>query len=242
MLQNTSVKPAVTIRCMTCGARAKALCSALDCQDLIRLNEIAVAKTYKSGSALLEEGEESKAVFNMVSGVVRLSRLMSDGRRAVTGFLFPGDFVGLTIENTMSMTAEAVTDVEVCRMDRGRLNALFADIPKLEHRLLEMTVNELVAGRDHMVLLARKTLRERMASFLVEYTDRLQESEQNPPILKLPMSRSDIADYLGVTVETISRCLAAMAEEGLVQLLSPRRIVLLNRDRLSEIAEGEDAD
>jgi CRP/FNR family transcriptional regulator len=208
----------------------------------VRLNEIARAKTFKSGACLLAEGESTAQVFNITNGTVRLSRLLSDGRRVVTGFLFPGDFLGLTLDGVNSVTAEAIGEVEACSMDRNRLNGLFEEIPKLEHRLLEMTVGEVIAGRDHMLLLARKTLRERMASFLVKFENHLREDDEEPATLKLPMARADIADYLGVTVETISRCLAAMAEEGLIQLLSPRRIVLVDRERMVEIAEGEELD
>lgn len=242
MRQEQEFDAAITIRCMSCGARARAVCSALDCQDLVRLNEIAQTRYFKSGACILAEGENSTSVFNIVEGSVRLSRLLSDGRRVVTGFLFPGDFLGLTLDGTNSITAEAIGDVEVCRMDRKRLDGLFAEIPKLEHRLLEMTVGELISGRDHMMLLARKTLRERMATFLITFEDQLRESDEEPAVIKLPMARADIADYLGVTVETISRCLAAMAEEGLIQLLSPRRIIILDHVRMEEIAEGEDLD
>lgn len=242
MRQEQEFDAAITIRCMSCGARARAVCSALDCQDLVRLNEIAQTKFFKPGACILAEGESTSSVFNIIEGSVRLSRLLSDGRRVVTGFLFPGDFLGLTLDGTNSITAEAIGDVEVCRMERKRLENLFTEIPKLEHRLLEMTVGELISGRDHMMLLARKTLRERMATFLITFEDRLRESDEEPAVIKLPMARSDIADYLGVTVETISRCLAAMAEEGLIQLLSPRRIIILNHVRMEEIAEGEDLD
>lgn len=242
MRQEQEFDAAITIRCMSCGARARAVCSALDCQDLVRLNDIAQTKHFKSGACILAEGENSSSVFNIIQGSVRLSRLLSDGRRVVTGFLFPGDFLGLSLDGSNSITAEAIGDVEVCRMERKRLEALFTEIPKLEHRLLEMTVGEVISGRDHMMLLARKTLRERMASFLIKFENHLREDDQEPATLKLPMARADIADYLGVTVETISRCLAAMAEEGLIQLLSPRRIVLINRERMAEIAEGEELD
>lgn len=242
MRQEQDFDSAITIRCMACGARARAICGALDCQELVRLNDIAQTKNYKPGACILAEGENSASVFNIIEGSVRLSRLLSDGRRVVTGFLFPGDFLGLSLDGSNSITAEAIGDVEVCRMDRKRLEALFVEIPKLEHRLLEMTVGELISGRDHMMLLARKTLRERMATFLINFEDRLRESGEEPAVIKLPMARADIADYLGVTVETISRCLAAMAEEGLIQLLSPRRIVILDHMRMEEIAEGEDLD
>lgn len=242
MRQEQDFNAAITIRCLSCGARARAVCSGLDCQELVRLNEIARAKTFKSGACLLAEGESTAQVFNITNGTVRLSRLLSDGRRVVTGFLFPGDFLGLTLDGVNSVTAEAIGEVEACSMDRNRLNGLFEEIPKLEHRLLEMTVGEVIAGRDHMLLLARKTLRERMASFLVKFENHLREDDEEPATLKLPMARADIADYLGVTVETISRCLAAMAEEGLIQLLSPRRIVLVDRERMVEIAEGEELD
>ncbi|MFZ5609526.1 MAG: Crp/Fnr family transcriptional regulator [Pseudomonadota bacterium] len=236
-LEGQNFEAEVTVRCLSCGVRDKTLCGALECEELVHINAIATARAFAPGDRLLEEGEGTSSVYNVLGGVVRLSRLLPDGRRAVAGFLFPGDFLGLTIDVASPLTAEAVTAVETCRMERARLNALFKRYPKLEHRLLSMTMSELAAGREHMVLLARKTLRERMATFLVTFADRLAEDPAYPTLLKLPMGRADMADYLGVTVETISRCLAAMAEEGLITLLSPRRISLNAMERLRAIAE-----
>lgn len=242
MLQEQAFKANITIRCMSCDARARAICNTLDCQELLRLNDIAQAKIFRANQVILSEGESTRSVFNIVSGVVRLSRLLSDGRRVVTGFLFPGDFLGISLDGVNSVTAEAIGEVATCKMEWNKLQNLFEDIPKLEHRLLQMTVGEVINGRDHMMLLARKTLRERMATFLLKFEEYLREADSEPSTLKLPMSRADIADYLGVTVETISRCLAAMAEEGLIQLLSPRRIAILSREAVAEIAEGEELD
>ena len=127
---------------------------------------------------------------------------MADGRRQVVGFLVPGDFLGLAFGRTYVYTAEAITAVAACRFQRSRFMELLEELPALEREILGRTSNELAAAQQQMLLLGRKTARERLASFLADLAER-SDADGGP--LELPMGRADIADHLGLTIETVSR-------------------------------------
>lgn len=225
-------------QCGTCEVRHLTLCAPLDSGEMQRLVEILKAMDVPAGTRITEEGEPADHVFNVTAGSVRLYKLLADGRRAITGFLFPGDFLGLTAGKTYACSAEAMSPVRLCRFPRRRLEGLFSEMPKLERRLLAMASNELAAAQDQMVLLGRKTASEKLASFLLQLGHR-QEARQLPadPVA-LPMGRSDIADYLGLTTETVSRTITQFKTTGLISLQPRGRVALRDRRALEEYAEG----
>src|SRR3546814_7558200 len=128
-----------------------------------------------AGSSIADEGDAADHVYNATGGAVRLNNLLSDGRRAVTGFLFAGDFLGLTARDTYACSAEALTPVRLCRFPRRKLEQLFVELPNLELRLLVIASSELAAAQDQMVLLGRKLAREKVASFLLQHSPRQAE-------------------------------------------------------------------
>ena len=163
---------------------------------------------------------------------------MPDGRRQITGFVGVGHFLGLAVSDTYAFSAEAIDPVRYCRFSRPKLRTLLDDFPAMEKRLLQLASNELVAAQEQMLLLGRKTARERVASFLLAQA-RLGLVCQMPRArFALPMTRGDIADYVGMTIETISRTLTKLRSDGLIDIPNANDIVILNRPAMERIAEG----
>ena len=179
-------------------------------------------------------------VYNLTSGVMRLSKLLPDGRRQIAGFLFPGDFLGITMEDEHAFTAEAITPLKLCQFSRARFDAFVDTHPRLERRLYAIAAHELAAARQQVVLLGRKTAAERVASFLLMLDARRTSTsgEVLDGDINLPMSRSDIADYLGLRIETVSRELSALKASRLIRLTTTQTIRFVDRERLEQLAEG----
>lgn len=226
------------IACEVCEVRDRALCAALDRQEILALNAITTEVTLRPGQAVFHEDDEAHYVFNVTEGVVRLSKLLSDGRRQITGFLLPGDLVGIAMGERYAYSAEAIGAVRLCRFPTDRLRQLFERYQKLETRLLGIACDDLVAAQDHMVLLGRMTARERLLRFLVSLTQRMADRGGAPDRVHLPMVRADIADYLGLTVEHVSRTFRALADDGLIRLATATDIELANLDRIHREIEG----
>lgn len=222
------------IQCQTCGVRTTSLCAAMPESDLGRLHAIVSHTNFAAGRAIFYEGDSALNLYNVTAGVVRLSKLLADGRRQVTGFLFAGDFLGLAFEDQYSYTAEAVSDVQLCRFRRNDLTTLFDDYRDLERRLLTMASHELATAQEQMLVLGRKTAAEKLASFLAMVGARTHAEET----IQLPMTRADIADYLGLTVETVSRTFAKLVQMGLIRLQTAQTIVVRDADRLAELADA----
>ena len=193
--------------CFGCAARSSAICAVLDSDDLGHFKRSGSTVHRTAGETIFFEGDIATHVFNLTSGVMRLSKLLPDGRRQIAGFLFPGDFLGITMEDEHAFTAEAITPSILCQFSRARFDAFVDTHPHLERRLYAIAAHELAATRQQVVLLGRKTAAERVASFLLMLDARRTSSsgEVLNGDINLPMSRSDIADYLGLRIETISR-------------------------------------
>ncbi len=225
--------------CGSCGVRHMSLCHAVEDKDLARLVDLATTDTIRPGRVFIQEHDPAIEFFNVTSGTARLFKLLPDGRRQITGFAGPGHFLGLAVGPSYSFSAEAVDDMKVCRFPRPKMVRLLHDFPAVEHRLLEVAAGELAAAQEQMLLLGRKTARERVASFLL--------ARAAPPIpcgptetrLHLPMSRSDIADYLGLTIETVSRTLTRLKADRLIELHGPSEVELLDTCQLNAIAGAE---
>ncbi len=204
-------------RCAQCSARPFSICAAVPDADLTRLEALARTMRLERGETLFHEGEPATGVYNITSGAVRLSKLLADGRRQVLGFAFAGDFLGLERAAVQPWTAEALEPVTACQFDRRRFDALIAERRELETALLARASQALALANAQILLLGRKTALERVASFL----DRLPDSDParrgGGGLIRLPMTRSDIADYLGLTLETVSRTLSRLKSQGVLR-------------------------
>lgn len=225
--------------CAACGARAHSVCGAISNQDLARLAAIAVPTVVEPHHAFIAEGEPAEAFFNVTAGTARLFKLLPDGRQQITGFADTGHFLGLAVSDTYAFSAEGIGPMRICRFSRPRLRRLMDDFPALEQRLLQAACSDLVAAQEQMLLLGRKTARERVASFVVARSRQPMACRRAPlDRFDLPMSRSDIADYLGLTIETVSRTLSRLRSERLIALPRPDQVIIQNRASLERVAEG----
>lgn len=222
--------------CDICAARAQSSCAPLDPAEQARLAAIMSRVKFEPGRSIFDEGAPAEGVYTVTAGAVKVFKLLADGRRQVTGFLFPGDFLGLTHDDRYAYGAEVMTATSLCRFPRRGLEALLAEMPALEHRLLDMASHELAAAQDQMLLLGRKSARERLASFLLMLSEgQARRGEERSPV-SLPMSRADIADYLGLTSETVSRTFTQLKTQGLLQLPGEKEVSLVRPDALRSAA------
>lgn len=224
--------------CVGCGARAFSVCASLPGDDLVRLDSIAERIVLAAGDVMAREDEPAANVFNITSGAVRIYKLLPDGRRQITGFLFAGDFVGLTAGETYAFSAEAIEETTVCRFRATEYRALARERPSLEAALLSRAMHELTAAQDQLLLLGRKTARERLASFLVTMLSRDPLRPSGDNAVRLPMTRSEIADYLGLTIETVSRELTKLKTSGVIHAVSLHDLRIERPDRLKDMANG----
>jgi CRP/FNR family nitrogen fixation transcriptional regulator len=188
-----------------------------------------VLKSFDRDQEIFGEGEEAEFVYKVVSGSVRCFRGLCDGRRQISDFYLPGDVFGLDLSIERRETAEAMTEVQVTV---ARRSALAAD-PANATRLWRQTVYDLQRSQEHALTLGRRSASERVASFLVD----LAERTSTGPDLELPMTRQDIADYLGLTIETVSRTLTQLQAQGLIKVCAGRRLQLTDLQGLADLCE-----
>lgn len=224
--------------CAACTARVLGVCNAIDDSGLDRLAAVVTNHRVEAQGTFVAEGEPAEALFNITEGTVKVYKLLADGRRQITGFLFAGDLVGLSSDDEYVCSAEAGTAVSYCRFPRRGLERLLADFPRMEHGLLGIASNELAAAQSQMLLLGRKSAREKLASFLLMLSRQAERIGQAPNPVQLPMTRHDIADYLGLTIETVSRTFTRLRKDNVIALHKADEVDLLDRDALDDIAEA----
>lgn len=192
---------------------------------------IATEFSYKRDEEIYGEDEPADYVYQVVSGAVRTYKLLNDGRRQIGSFHLSGDVFGLESGSAHRLTAEAIVDTTVRLVKRRNLEAVAGKDITVAHKLWAMTACDLRHAEDHMLLLGRKTAMERVATFLLEMDRRLAVAG----MMALPMCRRDIGDYLGLTLETISRTLSQLNNQGILEFSGARQIVLRNRQRLANM-------
>ena len=224
------------VNCQHCRTRFLSICSALDSEELHDLAEIVDPRCIAARTTLFSQGEEAGSVFNVTEGMARLYKLLPDGRRQIIGFALPGDFLGLSLSDRFSFSADAVDDMRVCRMSRVKFAHQLDDKPHLLRRLHEMAANELMIAQDQLVVLGRRSAEERVAVFLLGLRKRFARIHHLSPTVPLPMSRQDIADYLGLTIETVSRTFSKLFKEKTL-LNVPDGVRILEIERLNALAQ-----
>lgn len=192
---------------------------------------VATEFSYRKDEEIYGEGEPAEYVYQVIRGAVRTYKLLSDGRRQIGAFHLAGDVFGLDPGSAHRLTAEAITDTTVRLVKRRSLEVAAGSNVKVAHHLWTMTAGDLRHAEDHMLLLGRKTAMEKVATFLLEMDRRLAKTG----MMALPMCRRDIGDYLGLTLETVSRALSQLNEQGVLVFSSARQIVLRDRRRLADM-------
>lgn len=228
--------------CDTCVVRNRAICAALDSNEIGALNTIGRTRTLAPGESLIWEGDDSVLVANVIDGVLKLSTGTEDGREQIVGMVFASDFIGRPFGKTTGHGVTALTESKVCVFNRRDFDSFAREHPALEHKLLQRTLTELDRTRRWMLLLGRKSAAEKVASFLLEMCERGSgagcEDGEAPDevLLDLPVSRQQIADVLGLTIETVSRQFTRLKAEGVIDLPSRREVLI--HDRFALAAEA----
>lgn len=198
-----------------------------------------VAERYGPPRPICWEGEPATYVFHLIEGCLRVYRTMEDGRRAILGFSHAGDFLCLSARDIYLFTAEAVTPTRFRRLSRCRFQSFVEESSDLRAQLQAEVCNEMKAAQDQIVRLGRTGADERVATFLLDVARRAGACMRSPVEIEVPFGRLDIADYLGLTVETISREISKLKHDGLISTRGPHRIVLQRLEELREIARIE---
>ncbi len=220
--------------------QAANVCAAILAEDIGYMTKIAVSQHFSAGQTLLNEGEPASRFAIIGEGAVKIYKLMLDGRRQITGFLFAGDLLGLTFAPDYSYSAEALGEVRLHRLPRQQFERLLDERPAMARHFLALASTELAAAQTQMVLLGRKSADEKIASFVLMLSDRELSRDRNGRTIDLPMTRTDIADYLGLTTETVSRTFTRLKNRGWIALETAGLITILDRDALANLAEGGD--
>lgn len=225
------------VMCLACPARDSFLCSGFEDHELRHLAARATRFTLSKGKTLILEGDPVTDVYNVIEGEVMLSRVAMDGRRQILGFLGQGDFIGLTLAPEYQFSAEALTDARLCRFDRRSIDELMERFPAVARQVQRMGA----AMVDHLLemifALGRKTAEERVASFLYYEAQRQGCCLDPAKELRLAMTRADMADYLGLTLETVSRIVSRLRKEGIVESRGQGRLRIRDLDALRQRAD-----
>lgn len=230
--------------CATCAVRHRAVCGALSDVEIAELGRIGRFRNYAPGEVIFADDAPTSFFANVVSGVVKLEKGSADGRQQIVGLLFASDFLGRVFAKRNPYFAIAANEVRVCTFPHSGFEQLLRSHPDLEHRLFENTLSELDSAREWMFLLGRKSAEEKVASFIHMIARRHGNIGCNKlglaPHFELPLSRSAIADYLGLTIETVSRQFTRLKSDGTIELISGREIVVPDLEALAARA-GIDA-
>ncbi len=225
--------------CVDCEVRKMAICAALQDDALHALEAIMSSRKLETGEMLVEEGAPKLKVFSLTSGLLRLFTLLPDGRRQISGFLYPGDYLGLADDGIYSQTAEAVVPSTLCCFSVNEMDELMDQHPALKDRLYVMTREALRQSRDNQLVLGRLAPVEKLASFLLVLSAQAKRVGHPDNPVHLSMNRTDIADYLGLTIETVSRCFTKLRTQGLIHLPDANTVSILSHRSLSAVAGTE---
>ena len=231
--------------CVSCPIRARAVCARCEPDELVTLEEMKYYRSYEAGQTIAWAGDEMGFVASVVRGVASLSQTMADGRTQMVGLLLPSDFLGRPGRKSASYDVVAVSDVTLCCFRRKPFEQLMISTPHVAERLLDMSLDELDAAREWMLILGRKTAREKIASLITILARREASLGFARPkgtiTIDLPLTREAMADYLGLTLETVSRQISALKGEEIIQLEGKRRVIIPDIRRLMG-ETGDDMD
>ncbi|WP_269791617.1 helix-turn-helix domain-containing protein [Stenotrophomonas sp. Iso1] len=226
--------------CLHCSVRHLSVCSALSCDEVQALEQITTSIPVPLGATLARTGEPRTYVYTVTEGALRLVRTLTDGRRQVNGFVLPGDYMGLSGADQHRYDIEAIAESRVCRVPMPQMRDLRQRYPHLERKLLQRACQELDAAQDNALALARLQPPERLADFLLRLAARetalLGRSSNR---VSLPMGRGDIADHLGLTMETVSRTFTKLRQQGLIALPHLNVVEILDSAALQKLANDE---
>lgn len=225
----------IPVLCASCEARHRGICGALEPEQLVSLAKTSFKHRAQNGTELVGDAEEIDSYANVLAGVVKLTKTLPDGRQQIVGLQFAPDFLGRPFKVESQITAEAATDVSLCAFPRAALERMIKSSPELEHRLYQQTLRELDEARSWMLALGRKTASDKVASLLLmiaRHIDPMANPDREFAAFDLPLARADIADFLGLTIETVSRQLTRLRADGVIQIEHNRHVIVPKLKRL----------
>ncbi|MEQ9171730.1 MAG: Crp/Fnr family transcriptional regulator [Rhodospirillales bacterium] len=221
--------------CIACEARHGGVCGALNPSELLRISDFTTIRTLPAGTSLIAQGEAPRFYSNILSGVVKLTKLLSDGRQQIVGLQFAPDFVGRPFEKSSTLSAETATDVSICQVRSGDFEKMLMEFPGLEIRLHQQSLRALDDAQEWLLTLGRRSAREKVAAFIMFIMEHAEPS--TPPHVEhniiLPLTRAEMADMLGLTMETVSRQLTALSSDGVIERAKGRVVIVRNLQQLS---------
>ncbi len=239
MLRKDVHNSEVPVVCRSCEARHGGVCGSLSPQQLSELSKHSTRKSVEAGAEVVGQGERVNTYSNILKGVIKLSKMLSDGRQQIVGLQFAPDFVGRPFQHESSLSAEAATEIEVCMFPKPVIERLVGESASLEHLLHNQALKELDEARDWMLTLGRKTAQEKVASFLYLIATHLDPEKGESMTYELPLSRADIADFLGLTIETVSRQMTKLRKDGIIHIENNRHVTVPVMERLSRAAGND---
>ncbi|SIP94058.1 CRP/FNR family transcriptional regulator, anaerobic regulatory protein [Paracoccus thiocyanatus] len=231
--------------CEICPIRYRAVCAHCEGDELAELEGMKFYRRYEAGQVVVWAGDRMDFVASVIAGMAGLTQQLEDGRTQMVGLLLPSDFLGRPGREVAAYTVTATSDLMLCCFRRKPFEKLLIENPRIASRLLEMTLDELDAARDWLLLLGRKSAREKIASLLVILARRAAALVKRRPegriVIELPLTREAMADYLGLTLETVSRQMSTLKREGVIELDGKRRVIVPSFVRLVT-ESGDDSD
>ncbi|KEC70690.1 transcriptional regulator protein, Fnr/CRP family [Rhizobium leguminosarum bv. phaseoli CCGM1] len=225
-----------SVACRSCQARHGVVCGALSAGQLSELGRHSLRRKVDAGCEIIAQGSENSFYSNITRGVVKLCKVMSDGRQQIVGLQFAPDFVGRPFVRESTLSAEAATDAEICVFPRNLLERMILETRELQRSLHAQALNELDAAREWMLTLGRRTAEEKVASLLHLIAAHAETATSTA--FDLPLSRAEIADFLGLTIETVSRQLTRLRKEGVIRIENIRHITVPDMDALAKKISG----
>ncbi len=225
------------VLCRACEARHKGICGALEPAELVRLGRRTGRREVEPGTELVAPGMPVDSYANILSGVVKLTKLMPDGRQQIVGLQFAPDFLGRPFSTSSDVGAEAASTVRLCTFPRAALEDMVRRAPALEHRLHRQALRELDDARDWMMTLGQKSAAEKVASFLLLLSRHVDPiGDRYATAFDIPLKRADIADFLGLTIETVSRQLTRLRKTGIISIEANRHVTIADLAALEAAA------
>ena len=228
------IRAVASSHCAACAVRGDALCGSLGARARMALNRIGRCHSFARGEVVVWSGDRSPVCANIVTGALKLAAAAPDGRERLVGLLFADDFVGDAFTADASVTATALADTELCVFARDAFERLLGDHPHMARLLLRRALASLDEARGRILMLGHKNAGEKVAGFLIDMADRLPGASRDR--FELPLGRAQIADFLGLTIETVSRQMTKLRLAGLIALPGGRAITILDRAGLAAAA------
>lgn len=223
----------IPVLCQSCEARHQGICGALSGDQLVSLSRATRRVRREPGEELMADAMPIGTYANVLHGVIKLTKVLEDGRQQVVGLQFAPDLLGRPFASESRVSAEAASDVELCLIPKPALESLMKQSSSLEHRVMMQALRELDEARDWMVTLGRKTAAEKVASFLFLIASHIDPVDsKGDATFDLPLSRADIADFLGLTIETVSRQISKLKADNVIEIVNYRHVTVPDLARL----------